>query len=111
MADMRSIATAVEQYQVDFNFYPKVAGSTVRDIINYVTPTYIKKMPVNDGWNMAFAWVGDSTNGNDYTIICYGKGGSRDSGLSSEPRTTSFTADIYFSNGQFIQWPEGLQID
>ena len=25
MADMRSIATAVESYEVDFNFYPKVA--------------------------------------------------------------------------------------
>ncbi|MFZ5788886.1 MAG: type II secretion system protein, partial [Acidobacteriota bacterium] len=32
MADIRSIATAIESYQVDFNFFPKglTAGGTIR---------------------------------------------------------------------------------
>ena len=29
MADLRSLATAIESYQVDFNFYPKVASTTM----------------------------------------------------------------------------------
>ncbi len=110
MADMRTIADAVEQYQVDYNAYPKVSSATVDVLIPYLTPTYVKKLPVNDGWNTKFAWIGD-TSGLDYTIICYGKNRSSDGIDLTKPRTTSFNADIYFSNGSFVQWPEGMQVD
>ncbi len=108
MADMRTIGTAVEQYQVDFNFYPKVAEGDVTTLAQYIEPTYVKKIPAQDGWNTTFHWIGDTSNGLDYTIICYGK--DRTSGaIQLGLRTTNFNDDIVFSDGQFVQWPEGLQ--
>lgn len=109
MADMRTIASAVEQYQVDFNFYPKATNGSVANLATYITPTYLKKIPVQDGWNTPFVWTGDT--GLDYTITCYGKDRVATGVDLANPRTTSFNADIVFSNGQFVQWPEGLQID
>ncbi len=51
MADMRSIATALESYSVDFNFYPKVAATKINSWQTYLAPTYIKRLPTTDGWN------------------------------------------------------------
>ena len=67
MADMRAIATALEAYSVDFNFYPKTAATKVTDWNTYLTPTFIKRMPLNDGWNQAFVAIGDAA-GTSYTI-------------------------------------------
>ena len=71
MADMRSIATAVESYAVDLNFYPKgIANAT--ELTTFITTTYIKRVPANDGWNNAMAFRTD-TAGRHYTIISYGR--------------------------------------
>ncbi len=111
MADMRSIGTAVESYQVDFNFYPKIAGGDVTTIMPYITPTYIKTLPFNDGWTTMMHWQGDATTGLDYTIQSYGKDHTAESPTiaSGGNKTTDFNKDIIFSDGQFVQWPEGLQ--
>ncbi len=111
MADMRTIGTAVEQYQVDFNFYPKVGGIVdVSNLASYIEPTYLKKIPTQDGWNNPFKWDGDGTNGLDYTIISYAKD-DKSGPTTWKPgnRTTNFNDDIVFSDGMFVQWPEGLQ--
>jgi len=110
MADLRTIGTAVESYQVDFNFYPKVASGDISTLASYIEPTYLKKIPYQDGWNDPFQWEGDATNGLDYTIASYGK--DKTSGPTTWApgnRTTNFNDDIVFSDGQFVQWPEGLQ--
>ncbi len=108
MADIRSIATAVESYTVDFNFYPKLGGPGVTVLNDYVTPTYIRKLPPNDGWNNALHWVGSTSTGSGYTIWSGGRSnaGTIDSTLG---QTTSFDATIVFSNGSFVEWPEGVQ--
>ena len=49
MADIRSIATAIESYSVDYNFYPRQGDGAIGVITPYVVPTYIKKMPDADG--------------------------------------------------------------
>jgi type II secretion system protein G len=109
MADMRSIATAVEAYSVDNNFYPKIASSFA-DMANYIQPTYIKRAPDQDGWQSALGWLGDSSAGTLYTIW---SGGSDKNAALSVPTTlgpqSTFTADIIYSNGSFITWPEGMQ--
>ncbi|OYV99757.1 MAG: hypothetical protein B7Z61_14090 [Acidobacteria bacterium 37-71-11] len=74
MADMRSIATAVESYEVDFNFYPKVASGVLQGITTFIQPTYIKRLPTDDGWNQPLLWMGDTTVGTAYTIWSQGKG-------------------------------------
>jgi type II secretion system protein G len=106
MADMRSIATAIESYSVDFNFYPKVGATKVVDWNTYLTPTFIKRMPSTDGWNQTLLALGD-TGGTSYTIWSQAKGALGT--LAAGGPTTDFTAAIVFSNGQFAHWPEGMQ--
>jgi len=111
MADIRTIGTAVEAYATDFNFYPKVAaGLSTASLQNYITPTFIKRLPDNDGWNNAIQWVGDSGAGTSYTLYSGGKDGTVDSAWVNHA-VTDFNNDIVFSNGQFYQWPEGMQVN
>jgi len=109
MADMRAIATALEAYSVDFNFYPRttVTGDLGTKLDKYLTPTFIKRLPVNDGWNQEFQMYNDPS-GVSYTIYSKAKGGA---GTLAGPTgaTTDFTNAIVFSNGQFSAWPEGMQ--
>ena len=109
MADMRSIGTALESYSVDFNFYPKVAVAdvTIAAWKPYLEPTYIKRLPLNDGWNQQL--LGQETaDGTGYTIYSQAKGGAATVEATSGA-TTSFSQAIVFSNGQFYAWPEGMQ--
>lgn len=108
MADIRSIATAIESYSVDWNFYPKVADGVINDLTTYLTPTYIKKLPTNDGWNREMRWYG-TTSGASYTLQSYGKNGGED--VNTNGPTTDFNADILYVDGRFYQWPEGMQIN
>lgn len=109
MADMRAIATALEAYSVDFNFYPKtaIAGDLTTQLDPYLTPTFIKRLPINDGWNQAF-YVANDVAGISYTIYSKAKGGGGTIEASSGP-TTDFSQAIVFANGQFYAWPEGMQ--
>ncbi|MCJ7442746.1 MAG: type II secretion system protein GspG [Thermoanaerobaculaceae bacterium] len=108
MSDIRSIATAMEAYSVDFNFYPKVAvaSASVVAIDTYITPTFIKRLPTNDGWNQALLLINDSA-GQSYTLFSQAKGGAGTPGTGG-PKT-DFADAIVFSNGQFYAWPEGMQ--
>jgi type II secretion system protein G len=106
MSDIRSIATAMEAYSVDFNFYPKVTAAVVSDIETYVMPTFIKRLPTNDGWNQALQLV-MAGEGQSYTVYSLAKGGAGTVGTGG-PKT-DFADAIVFSNGQFYAWPEGMQ--
>jgi len=105
MADMRTLATAVQEYELDFGFFPKV--SDVFTLAGHLEPTFLKTIPKLDGWNVPFLYQTDAA-GVDYTIASLGmdhQQGSWTAGL----RTTNFNDDIVLSDGQFMQWPEGLQ--
>ena len=102
MADMRSIGTAIESYAVDNNVYPNVNTNTGLEAV--VETTYIKEMPLNDGWSNAFQVASTTTQ---YTIHSFGKDGS---GTTCTAGVTSlFAAEICFANGQFIRYPQGVQ--
>ena len=105
MADIRSLGTAVESYAVDNNFYPKV--STYATVVPFVQPIYIKTAPVSDGWNKAWEYTGDTTNGVDYTLISRAKDGI--ASAITGGLTADFDCDVLFANGQFFQWPQGTQ--
>ena len=107
VADMRSVATAVSSYGVDFGFAPKVATGTVDDILPYIKPTYMRNLPLVDGWSNPFHYVAE---GLEYTVMSYGADGTPDSALSLGP-TTMFSNDIVVSNGVFVQWPDGMQVN
>ncbi len=103
MADIRSLATAIESYSVDWNFYP--TGNSVSELEPYLTPTYIRKLPRTDGWNNALLVTSTAT---EYTIQSYAKDNNEDISLGV---TTDFNMDIIYANGSFVQWPEGMQIN
>jgi type II secretion system protein G len=123
MADMRSAGTAAEAYAVDFNHYPAAAGytapsgisvppgntfggaSTSSSFNQLVTPTYIRLLPLTDGWSSYFLY--DSGTKQHYVIYSTGKDGT----ITSQPygETTTFNDDIIFIDGQFAQYPAGAQ--
>ncbi len=106
MADLRSIGTAVEAYSVDTNIYP--TASDIAALKGVLEPTYIKKMPNQDGWSTVMEFNAGTTSGAGYTVKSYGKGGLEE-GSPAGGKTTDFTKDIIFIDGQFAQWPEGVQ--
>ena len=107
MADLRSMGTAIEEYSIDNNFYPDAA--TLADLEDQVTPSYIRALPANDGWGGDFEV--DSVP-QMYTLASCGKshtGACTSACTGSCGKTSNFTDDIIFSNGSFVQWPEGKQ--
>src|ERR1700675_3523110 len=120
MADMRTLATAVEAYAVDNNLYPAATcatglfTNTTNDVtvgdtsFTALTPTYIALAPKRDGWQVAYRY-GLSSPGDQYHILSYGRDGSIGNTVRSTINcgtTTDFNDDILYSNGTFLQWPE-----
>ena len=103
MADMRSIGTAVESYAIDSNIYP--VGGTLAAVATSLSPLYIKVLPTVDGWQGTMDY--DSADGSEYTVQAYAKGSANDGYTGGA--TSNFSDDIFFVNGQFVQWPEGAQ--
>jgi type II secretion system protein G len=106
MTDIRAVANAVSAYGVDWVFVPQVADGTASDILPYITPTYLRRKPVEDGWNHPLHYYG---SGLDYTIWSFARDGIQQSPALFTP-TTNFDADIILVNGIFVQWPEGMQV-
>ena len=122
MADMRTNAQALEARATDVNSY-SVPGADVEitwpdatanisELGPYLTPTYVKRLPIYDGWSVPFVY-GVSPTGDSYAFKSFGadKTNNTDGVTSStEPITTSnFDCDIIFSEGTFVMYPEGVQ--
>ena len=120
MGDMRTIASALESYAIDYNAYPvSAAGITpvlygglsyptatlAAGLSNYISPTYIRIVPLRDGWN---SWFLSKSVPKDYALVSPGKDGVASSPATSGP-TSSFNEDIVFSDGHFTVYPEGSQ--
>ena len=116
MSDMRALATAIEAYAVDNNNYPAAACSgglyttlsvtLATNSFSNLSPTYIAQAPKIDGWG-EFLEYGSDAPGNNYAIASGGRNKVIIAALCGT--TTNFNDDIYYSNGTFIQWPEGTQ--
>jgi general secretion pathway protein G len=118
MADIRTIATAWEARATDVNSYSAAGVSSFTWPSNNVTgatldgmlsPTYIKSLPQKDGWSRAYEFANDATsNAQVYGIRSSGKDGTFD-GTITPGATNLFDCDIVYSNGSFVQFPEGIQ--
>jgi len=105
MADLRALAVAIETYGIDAGSFPVAADAP--SLKSIVDPTFIKHIPLKDGWNNDFAV---NSGGADYTVGSEGKDGS--GGLANcagSPRCSALNDAIIFTNGRFVQWPEGAQ--
>lgn len=118
MGDMRTLALAIEAYSTDMNRYPAAAGfslpsglalpsAPVTALQGTLTPTYLKTLPLTDGWASWFTYSG-TTSGADYALRSNGADGAPDSTPVYGP-TTRFNMDIILCDGQFVQYPEGVQ--
>jgi type II secretion system protein G len=125
MADMRSAGTAAEAYAVDFNHYPAAAAVTLPSGLNFptssfgalgqaasfniqVAPTYIRVLPLVDGWSSWYLYKSSGTNAQHYAILSAGKDGAP-TAPAGNFETTNFNEDIVFADGQFLQYPAGAQ--
>ena len=116
MSDMRALATAIEAYAVDNNTYPAAACATgvysttsvtlATNSFSNLSPTYIAQAPKIDGWGSFLAY-GSGNGGDAYAIASGGRNKNITTAVCGT--TTNFNDDIYYSNGTFIQWPEGTQ--
>ncbi len=118
MGDMRTVALAIESYTTDFNRYPAAAGfvlptglnlptATLGTVETQLTPTYIKMVPMTDGWNSWFTYATTSFQ-SDYAVRSNGADGAPESAPSFGV-THRFEADIILVDGAFVQFPEGAQ--
>jgi general secretion pathway protein G len=116
MSDMRALATALEAYTVDNSTYPAAACQTgifttpsvtlATNSFTNLSPTYIANVPKIDGWG-EFLQYGSNPPNDSYVIVSGGRNKTVASATCGT--TTNFNDDIYYSNGTFIQWPEGTQ--
>jgi type II secretory pathway pseudopilin PulG len=115
MADIRSIATAVEAYQVDYDQYPP--AKTFDELSRMISPTYIRQVPAEDAWGHKWWYSCWSTKGaatcDSYGIASAGKDGkferSSISSYTPDDKTQSSDCDIVYSNGSFIRSPTGFK--
>lgn len=109
MADMRSIGVAVETYATEHNEYPRS--------LEVLSPKYVKSLPAADGWNHPFEYqclLDGEGKCSGYVIGSSAKDGRFEHGglyeTASKPHgaTSNFDCDILFSNGTFVEYPEGV---
>jgi general secretion pathway protein G len=106
MADIRTVATAVSAYSVDLSSVPRVSDGLVEETLPFVSPTYLRKKPTHDGWANPIHYYGD---GLSYTLWSFARDNAQQTPLVLKA-TTAFDADIVLSDGIFVQWPEGMQV-
>ena len=114
MADIRAMAVAWEARGVDEGDYG-LAGFTVccatavdaTQLEAALTPTYIKVFVATDAWRNPMSYTINDT-GSAYLITSYGRDGLAETSPRGDA-TTRFDCDIMYSNGSFVQYPEGAQ--
>ncbi|HEY1435059.1 MAG TPA: prepilin-type N-terminal cleavage/methylation domain-containing protein, partial [Thermoanaerobaculia bacterium] len=116
MADIKALAVAIEAYHVDNSQYPAAAcnggnytttgTALTTDSFTNLTPTYIAAPPKTDGWGTFLVYGLDAAQVN-YNVRSLGRNQVADATVCGT--TTNFNDDILFSDGAFLQWPEGTQ--
>ena len=105
MADIRSVAQAIELYQQDLSQFPEAVGGCTAEDLRPLLDAFVGEYSAVDGWRRPLMYESDGT---DYTLLSYAANGAPDLPYTNGP-THRFEDDIVFSVGTFIQWPEGVQ--
>lgn len=110
MDDLRTIATAIEDYSIGTGHYPTIppgSPGSVEALALLLEPTYVASIPRRDAWGRAF--VVESTL-LEYTVTSFGRDGLSHSVapyfVAPNGGTTDFRADILFSTGSFVAFPD-----
>lgn len=118
MADMRSVAVSWEERAADVNSYaaagagvtwPVAIADGIDGLVPILQPTYIRRVPVTDGWGHKFATASGCSD-QCYSIESYGKDGLNETETQGSAIVIAdFDCDIIYSDGTFIKYPEGVQ--
>jgi hypothetical protein len=107
MRDLRTIATCLEARATDENAYPTVL--TIEELRPLLEPTYVRRLPLVDGWGTPYAYVSDGTS---YRVVSAGADRRIESasphldGSEAPARPMdNLDADIIFQDGSFRQYP------
>jgi type II secretory pathway pseudopilin PulG len=108
MADIRTVASALDAYGTEHEREEFPPGETVGALRGPLQP-YVAALPAIDGWETEMRYAPLPERG--YVIVSAGA----DKTFQAEPTqygrgpTTHFDCDIVFANGEFVQYPEGVQ--
>ena len=114
MGDMKSIGTAIESYVTDHLMAPGGGTFTrIAETADYLTPFYIKQLPLRDGWNEMLRYQSGAIGATqaNYSIISYGKDRAS-TGIDILNSNyliitmKDFENDICFSSGIFTYAPK-----
>jgi general secretion pathway protein G len=101
VADMRSIASAIEAYSVDNSGAP-VASGNIEDLVEALRPYCQSGIPESDHWGHVYVYTSGPSS---YSVTSFGKDGLDGPDLTWETRR-EFHRDIVVSNGVFVAGPE-----
>lgn len=110
MADMRTVATALESWGVDnstVQSYPE--GETVAALREHVEPKYVTNLVTKDAWETDLRYMPLENRG--YVIISAGKDKTFDVDTPSQyagGEVENFDCDIVFASGSFVQYPKNI---
>jgi hypothetical protein len=106
MSDLKRLGRIVDDWaRENGGAYPVCARfEDVTDCLASSLPQEaLAHLRVNDAWGRPFQYHSDEA-GMSYVLISYATDGLSD-GLGMAGPTSSYDADIVFSNGDFVQWP------
>jgi len=110
MADIRSLATALETYGTDHEGEEYPPGEYAASLAPHLQPKYMNALPDVDGWGTGIGYSPLPNRG--YMIRSAGGDKTFEHDSPDEytrGATDNFDCDIVFSNGEFVQYPEGIQ--
>jgi general secretion pathway protein G len=110
MADMRTIATALETYGADHEGEEYPPGENAASLAPHLQPKYVNALPEVDGWSTVIRYSPLPNHG----YMIRSAGGDRIFEHDSPDEYTrgathNFDCDIVFATGEFVQYPEGIQ--
>jgi type II secretory pathway pseudopilin PulG len=120
MSEVRSLATAVQSYEVDNKNAPVPPGIQpgtgwrfvpATDLTSVLCPDYIQQIPDKDFWGQPFLYGITDENPEWFCIISTGSDGQRDSDVLPQALTQThcWESDIIWQNDSFLQVPDGKQ--
>jgi general secretion pathway protein G len=101
VADMRSIASAIQAYAIDHSSPPPLTGN-FNDLVLTLRLYQQSGIPDTDHWGHTYVYT---TDGASYSVMSYGKDGVDGSDLTWNTRN-EFERDIVVNNGVFVAGPE-----
>lgn len=106
VSDLRILGDGLERYAADHYGYPVV--DDMAKLRTELQPSYIKKVPLEDGWGHPFVFQADKA-GSTYTLLSPGKDGKIQKADDRIEITHDFNADIVCVDGVLVQRPQGQQ--